>query len=218
MDIQSFIAATQQHKIVPVFFHKDAQTVIQTVEAAYNGGVRIFEFVNRGSNGLETFTQVITYFKKYQDLYIGVGTIYNADTAAQFVYAGAQFIVSPGLVPALATYCIEAQVAYIPGIGTITEAITAMHLGCEMVKLFPANVIGVDFAKALKSVMLDMAIMPTGGIEPTKTSLSQWFHAGVNCVGMGSQLFDKNTIALGDFDKLKRDIAIAVTIAAALNS
>lgn len=218
MDITQFIQLTKSHKIVPVFFHQDANVVINTIEASYKGGVRIFEFVNRGLNGLETFKTIIPYFNKYEDLVIGVGTIYDSKTAAQFVEAGAQFIVSPGLVPELANYCVQNNIAYIPGIATITEATTAMHLGCEMIKIFPANVIGSAFAKAVKSVLPQLAIMPTGGINPTENGLSEWFNAGVNCVGMGSQLFDKLKINNGDFKGLELDIEKAVKTALMLQS
>ncbi len=218
MRIQDFISLTSDHKIVPVFFNESAAITIQTMEASYLGGVRIFEFVNRGSNGIETFTEAVKHFEKYPDYIIGVGTIYDSATAREFVAAGAQFIVSPGLVPELGSYCIQNNMAYIPGIATITEATTAMHLGCEMIKIFPANVIGSAFAKAVKSVLPQLAIMPTGGIIPTSNGLEEWFNAGVNCVGMGSQLFDKNKINKGDFENLQIDIQQAVDIATQLYS
>lgn len=218
MKIQDFINLTNDHKIVPVFFNESAAITIQTMEASYQGGVRIFEFVNRGSNGIETFIEAVNHFKKYPDYVIGVGTIYDSATARKFIDAGAQFIVSPGLVPELATYCVKSDMAYIPGIATITEATTAMHLGCEMIKLFPANVIGSAFAKAVKSVLPQLAIMPTGGITPTASGLGEWLKAGVNCVGMGSQLFDKSKINSGDFMGLQDDIHKAVQVVSSLNN
>lgn len=217
MNTKNFIKLTEDHKIVPVFFNENSDVVIQTIQASYNGGVRIFEFVNRGTNGLETFTKLTSHFSNYTDLILGVGTIYDSKTAHLFIENGAQFIVSPGLVIELGEYCIGKGVAYIPGVATITETITAMHLGCEMIKIFPANVIGSAFAKAVKSVMPHLAIMPTGGVEPTSESMGEWFNAGVNCVGMGSQLFDKKKISGGDFSGLEKDILAAVEIAKTIN-
>ncbi len=213
MNNKEFIAYTAQHKIVPVYFHEDAHTAIKVVKASYDGGVRIFEFVNRGASGLATFQKITEHFKHLKDLKIGVGTIFDRATAQKFIAAGAQFIVSPGLVNELAEFCAEREVAYIPGVGTITEAITAMHLKCEMIKLFPANVIGSAFAKAVKSVMPHLAIMPTGGIEPTRESMKEWFAAGVNCVGMGSQLFNKQQIKDNNFTALTADIERSIAIA-----
>lgn len=217
MTNKEFIAYTVQHKIVPVYYHDDVEVVINVVQASYDGGVRIFEFVNRGASGLDTFKQVVAHFKNLGDLKIGIGTIYDSSTAQQFIDAGAQFVVSPGLVDELANYCYQKNVAYIPGVATITEAIKAMHLNCELIKLFPANVIGSAFAKAVKSVMPQLSIMPTGGVEPTQESLKNWFDAGVNCVGMGSQLFNKAQIQNGDYHALSNDISSAITIAATLH-
>jgi 2-dehydro-3-deoxyphosphogluconate aldolase/(4S)-4-hydroxy-2-oxoglutarate aldolase len=212
MNNKEFIAYTAQHKIVPVYFHEDTDTAIKVVQASYDGGIRIFEFVNRGKTGLATFQKITQHFKDYRDLKIGVGTIFDSQTAREFIKSGAQFIVSPGLVNELAEFCEAHDVAYIPGVGTITEAITAMHLKCEMIKLFPANVIGSAFAKAVKSVMPQLAIMPTGGIEPTRDSMKEWFAAGVNCVGMGSQLFNKQQIKDSNFTTLTADIERSIAI------
>lgn len=217
MEINKFISLTEDHKIIPVFYHENSDIVINTIQASYDGGIRIFEFVNRGTNGLEIFKIISNHFSNHTDLIIGVGTIYDSITAKEFVELGAQFIVSPGLVIELGEYCNKNKVAYIPGVATITEVITAKQLGCEMIKIFPANVIGSAFAKAVKSVMPSIAIMPTGGIEPSKSSLSEWFNAGVNCVGMGSQLFDKKKINQGDFSSLRNDIANAIAIVKSLN-
>ncbi|WP_124980275.1 bifunctional 4-hydroxy-2-oxoglutarate aldolase/2-dehydro-3-deoxy-phosphogluconate aldolase [Nonlabens xiamenensis] len=215
METKQFIELTQQHKIVPVFYHSDIEVVIQTIQASYDAGVRIFEFVNRGDNGLESFTRAVKHFHDYSDLCLGVGTLFDVDTATGFVAAGAQFMVSPGWVDELARYAATCNLAYIPGIATISEAITAKNAGCQMIKIFPANVVGPAFAKAVASVLPDLAIMPTGGIEPTKESMGAWFKAGVNCVGMGSQLFDKKKIADGDFHGLAMDIRQAVQTAKA---
>ncbi|MGB5983057.1 MAG: bifunctional 4-hydroxy-2-oxoglutarate aldolase/2-dehydro-3-deoxy-phosphogluconate aldolase [Nonlabens sp.] len=211
MDYSSFIAQTDHHKIIPVFYHRDPEVAIAVVKASYDGGVRIFEFVNRGANGLDVFKSVVDAFKDHKDLVLGVGTIFDSQTASSFIEAGAAFVVSPGLVGELANFCTENNVAYIPGVGTITEAMRAKHLGCRMIKIFPANVIGSAFAKAVKSVMPELTIMPTGGIEPTVDSMKQWFDAGVSCVGMGSQLFDKKKIAQNDFQALQADIFDAVS-------
>ena len=178
--------------------------------ASYDGGVRTFEFVNRGSNAAETFKALIELKDKWPDLEIGIGTIYDLDTAKKFIDLGAAFVVSPCLVEDVATYCRDQQVAYIPGIATIKEAFNATQLGCKMIKIFPANVIGSAFAKAITSVLSELAIMPTGGIEPSTDGLKEWFDAGVNCVGMGSQLFDKNKISNKDYKGLSNDIAEAI--------
>lgn len=210
MNITEFIQRTEAHKIVPVFYDQDLETCIDVVNASYQGGVRTFEFVDRGSNAIEIFKSLMDNMKRWPDLIIGIGTIYDLNVCKQYIEQGAAFIVSPCLVEEVAVYCKEVDVAYIPGVGTIKEAFNASQLGCQMVKIFPANVIGSAFAKALTSVLQNIAIMPTGGIEPTVEGLDNWLSAGVNCIGMGSQLFDKNKIRNKQYGKLSEDISLAI--------
>jgi len=217
MTIKEFIARTDQHKIVPVFFHKELDTVIEVVDASYKGGVRTFEFVNRGDNAPETFQELMVQKHRWPDLEIGIGTIYDLKSARMYLDMGASFVVSPCLIEEVASHCSQHQFAYIPGVATIKEAHTALSLGCEMVKIFPANVIGSAFAKALSSVLPTIAVMPTGGIEPSIEGLKEWFDVNVNCVGMGSQLFDKNKISNKDYPGLSNDILNAVENAKSLN-
>ncbi len=210
MNTQKFIEKVTTHKIVPVFYHADPDVVLQTVAAAYRAGVRIFEFVNRGENALETFKMLVNEQHHFPDLTLGIGTIYTAQTAHLFIDAGAQFIVSPCFVEDVANICNKLDIIYLPGIATITEAFTASKSGCKVVKIFPASVIGYAFAKALKSVLPQLYMMPTGGIEPTKEDMLAWIQAGVICIGMGSQLFDTEKIKSGNFNELSDDIARAV--------
>ncbi len=217
MTIKEFIARTDQHKIVPVFYHADVDTAVAVVDAAYTGGVRTFEFVNRGENALAIFKQLMGQLTRWPGLAIGIGTIYDLPTASKFIDAGATFVVSPCLVDTVAAHCSKHQIAYIPGIATIKEAFDAQSLGCGMIKIFPANVIGSAFAKAVSSVLPTLAIMPTGGVEPTIEGLREWFNAKVNCVGMGSQLFDKDKINKKDYSGLSNDIKTAIQNAESLN-
>lgn len=210
MNAKQFLEKTNLHKIVPVFYHSDLDTTLGTIKAAYEGGVRIFEFVNRGTNGLDTFKSIMASSDLFNDLTIGIGTIYDAATAQSFIDAGAQFVVSPCFVEEVAQLCNAHNIVYLPGIATIKEAHTASLYNCTIVKIFPANVIGSAFAKALKSVLPELHMMPTGGIEPTAASMKPWIDAGVCCIGMGSQLFDKNKIAGKQFKELSKDIAQAI--------
>lgn len=211
MNTQEFLNTVAQHKIVPVFYHADATVVMQTVAAAYRGGVRVFEFVNRGENALETFKTLVKELHNFPDLTLGIGTIYTAQTANLFIEAGAQFVVSPCFVEEVANLCKNQDIIYLPGISTITEAFTASQSGCKVVKIFPASVIGSAFAKALKSVLPQLHMMPTGGIEPSKAGMEEWIKAGAICIGMGSQLFDTSKMEAHNFNNLSEDIARAVT-------
>lgn len=210
MNTKQFLETTQHHKVVPVFFHKDPAVVLHVIQASYKGGVRMFEFVNRGDNGLDTFKYVVSELHRFPGLILGIGTIYSAQIAKQFIDAGAQFVVSPCFVEEVALICNKYDIIYLPGIATIKEAFTASQSGCKVIKIFPASVIGSAFAKALKSVLPALEMMPTGGIEPTKEGMNEWIQAGVCCIGMGSQLFDKSKISAGAFTDLTNDIAVSI--------
>jgi 2-dehydro-3-deoxyphosphogluconate aldolase/(4S)-4-hydroxy-2-oxoglutarate aldolase len=80
---------------------------------------------------------------------------------------------------------------------------SAKSLGATFIKAFPGNLLGPAFIRAVLSVLPDLKMMPTGGVEPNKINLKSWFDSGVVCVGMGSQLFDKNALLKGDYDSLE---------------
>lgn len=192
--------------MIPVFNHSNIETCKKVLDATYAGGVRVFEFTNRTDNSLNVFTELYKYAQKYDDLILGIGTIFTEKQAKDFISAGADFIVSPALVEEVITTCYENDILSIPGCATLTEVYRAYKLGCQTVKAFPGNLLGPAFVKSIKSVLPNIEVMPTGGVKPTKDNLSEWFDAGVICVGMGSQLFKKEDIESGNFSKLSNDI------------
>lgn len=198
--------------MIPVFNHKDIDIAKKVMDTSYQAGIRVFEFTNRESNALEVFKNLKIYGEKYDDLILGIGTIFTREEARRFSFAEADFIVSPALVPDVAVYCNMKGRFWIPGCATLSEVYQAKTLGATMVKAFPGNLLGPGFIKAVLSVLPDIKIMPTGGVEPTKENLSVWFESGVHCVGMGSQLFDKKAIEEGDFTGLERNIKSALNI------
>lgn len=183
------ISIMEDTGLIPVFNHHHIETSKKVLDASYEGGIRVFEFTNRGENALEVFSELKKYASKYEDLILGIGTIFDVDTAKHFLDKGAQFIVSPALVPELAAFAAEKNILWIPGCSTVTEVYRASKLGAELVKAFPGNMLGPAFVKAIKSVLPWIKIMPTGGVSPDKANLKSWFVTGVTCVGMGSQLF-----------------------------
>ncbi len=196
--------------MIPVFNHTDIETCKKVLDATYRGGVRVFEFTNRTDNSLEVFTELYKYAQKYTDLILGIGTIFTKEQTEKYIAAGADFIVSPALIEEVITTCYENDILAIPGCATLTEVYNASQLGCQTVKAFPGNLLGPAFVKSIKSVLPNIEVMPTGGVKPTKENLSEWFHSGVICVGMGSQLFSKTDIDSGNFDKLSTDIKQAL--------
>lgn len=190
--------------MVPVFYHSDLEVSKQVVKACYEGGVRAFEFTNRGDFAHEIFGELVKWAaKECPDMILGIGSIVDAGTASLYLQLGANFVVGPLLNPDIFKVCNRRQVAYIPGCGSVSEIGYAQELGAEVVKVFPAgNVGGPSFVKNVKAPMPWSSIMVTGGVEPTEDNLTKWIEAGVTCVGMGSNLFPKDVITAKDWSKI----------------
>ena len=198
MQIMEALARTG---MVPVFYHADAEVAKQVLKACYEGGVRAFEFTNRGDFASEVFIQLVKFAaKECPEMILGIGTIVDAPTAGMYIQYGANFIVGPYLNAEVGRVCNRHLVPYVPGCGSVTEIGQAQELGCDVTKVFPAgNVGGPSFVQNVKAPLPWSNIMATGAVEPTEENLKAWFKAGVFCVGMGSQLFPKEVIAAGDW-------------------
>lgn len=189
-----------QTRMVPVFYHKDAAVACAVVKACYDGGVRTFEFTNRGDMAHEVFRELIRFAEKEcPELALGVGSVVDAPTAALYIQMGACFVVGPLLNSDVAKVCNRRGVPYTPGCGSVTEVGQAQELGCDIVKVFPGDVLGPKFVKGLMAPMSWSRIMVTGGVEPTEENLTAWMKAGAFCVGMGSKLFPKDKVADEDW-------------------
>ena len=190
--------------MVPVYYNKDVEIAKQVVKACYEGGVRAFEFTNRGDFAHEVFAELIKFAtKECPELVLGVGSIVDAGTASLYLQLGANFVVGPLFNPEIAKVCNRRLVPYTPGCGSVSEIGFAQEVGCDLCKIFPAgNVGGPSFVKNIKAPMPWSMIMATGAVEPTEENLSAWFKAGVTCVGKGSKLFPKEMIAAGNWEAI----------------
>ena len=199
-DKQAVLAKMGQTGMVPVFYNKDAETAKQVVKACYEGGVRAFEFTNRGDFAHEVFAEVVKYAaKECPEMAMGVGSVVDAATAALYIQLGACFVVGPLFNPDVAKVCNRRLIPYTPGCGSVSEVGFAQEAGCDLCKVFPGDVLGPKLVKGMMAPMPWSKLMVTGGVEPTKENLTSWFKAGVFCVGMGSKLFPKEVVAAGDW-------------------
>lgn len=185
--------------MVPVFYNSDIAVSRAVLKACYDGGVRVFEFTNRGEKAVEVFKELIVYAKTLPGMILGVGSISFGKDARRFIRLGANFVVGPQYVPAVRRVCRWHHIPYVPGCGTISEVGRAQRAGCDICKVFPGDVLGPSFVKGLKAPMPWSRLMVTGGVKPTEENLSAWFKAGVCCVGMGSNLFPKEAVAAADW-------------------
>jgi 2-dehydro-3-deoxyphosphogluconate aldolase/(4S)-4-hydroxy-2-oxoglutarate aldolase len=202
--------------IVPVFYHADTEIAKQVVKACYEGGIRVFEFTNRGDFAQEVFAELVKWARREcPGMILGIGSIVDAPTAALYIQLGANFVVGPLLNPYIFKVCNRRQIAYSPGCATTTEIGYAQELGAEIVKLFPGgDVGGPSFVKNIKGPMPWSKIMVTGGVSPSEESLSAWFKAGVTCVGMGSNLFPKEVLANREWGKITELCRLCISVIA----
>jgi len=211
---QQVVSGMKRAGVVPLFTHNNADDAQQVLEASYHGGIRTFEFTNRRENSFEVFTHLLTVAKKYPDLMLGIGTIMDGATTKKFLDAGADFIISPILKLEMAEVCKKYEALWIPGCATLTEIVTAKDHGAEIIKLFPASVLGPGFVSSIMPVLPGLQLMITGGVEPNEKNLTQWFKAGATCVGMGSQLFTKEILMQKDWSLLQQTVTECLDIAA----
>lgn len=190
--------------MIPVFYHKDAEVCKNVVKACYDGGIRVFEFTNRGDFAHEVFNEINKWaIKACPEMIMGVGSVIDQGTASLYIQIGTNFIVSPLIDEDMAKVCNRRKIAWSPGCGSVTEINRAHELGAEVVKIFPGSSVGgPDFVSGVKGPMPWASIMPTGGVSPDEANLKGWFKAGVHCVGMGSQLFPKDVIESGNYQAI----------------
>ena len=197
------IQTMKQTGMVPVFYHSDAETAKHVLKACYDGGVRAFEFTNRGDFAQEVFGELVKYARKeLPGMIVGVGSVVDAPTAAMYIQLGANFVVGPLFNQEIAPVCNRRLIPYCPGCGTVSGVGAAPEAGCDLCKVFPGDVLGPAFVKGLRAPMPWSQIMVTGGVKPERENLEAWFKAGVTCVGMGSNLFPKDAVASADWDRI----------------
>ena len=190
--------------IVPVFFNSDIEIAKNVLKACFEGGIRAFEFTNRGDFAITVFRDLSMWAQKEcPDMILGAGTILDAPTAALYIQMGANFIVSPSFNEEVARLCNRRGIPYTPGCGSVTEICNAQEMGCDLVKVFPAGSVGgPKFVKDVLGPLPWTMMMATGSVEPTEENLGAWKKSGVTAVGMGSKLFPKEAILAGDWQMI----------------
>ena len=174
---------------VPTFTPFDPDAARRVVCACRDAGAPVIEVMNRAAGTLALFRDLVAWAAvELPEVILGAGTIYDAPTAALFIDAGANFIVSPIFGADVARLCNRHRIAYLPGCGTATEVSNAEELGVEIVKLFPAAAIdGPAFIRGIHGPSPMTRIMPTN-VEATEDETRSWFAAGAACLGVGPHL------------------------------
>lgn len=198
--------------LVPLFYNADVETSIELASACSRAGAKVIEFTNRGEMAYPVFTELIKHFAKADpSIVLGVGSIIDAPTAALYMASGANFIVGPSFNPEIARLCNRRKILYMPGCATETEISTAEEHGAEICKVFPGETVGGPaFVKGVMAPCPWHRLMPTGGVDATEASVSEWIKAGAAAVGMGSKLITAQAVRDKDFDGIAAKAAQCV--------
>jgi 2-dehydro-3-deoxyphosphogluconate aldolase/(4S)-4-hydroxy-2-oxoglutarate aldolase len=184
-----------QVPIIGIIRGAETKAVEGAVAAAVKGGIRSLEIT---LNRAEACEQIGEIKKRYgAEIELGAGTVLDPEAAARALDAGAEFIVTPALLPDVIAFCKERNVTVFPGAMTPSEVLSAHKAGADMVKVFPASILGAAYIKSLKGPFPDIRLMPTGGV--TVERVQGYFQAGASALGVGSELFKKEWMEKGDW-------------------
>lgn len=190
--------------MVPLAYVADINKAKKVVDACYAGGLRSFEFTNRGVGAHKVFDALAEHCRNnYPDMYLGIGSVVDPGTASLYIQLGAAFIVGPTIDEDVVKVCHRRKVAWMPGCFTPSEIARAEGLGAEIVKLFPGNAVAPGFISAYRGPSPQTTIMVTGGVTSERSNLERWFGEGAAAVGMGSQLIKNDWIKAGEFGKME---------------
>jgi 2-dehydro-3-deoxyphosphogluconate aldolase/(4S)-4-hydroxy-2-oxoglutarate aldolase len=204
--IQKVTEAIVAQGMLPLYFNSDENVTIEVLRAIYRAGIKAVEYTSRGETAMSNFAKMVQVRNaEMPDLLLGIGTIKNLHQAQEYYTIGADFFISPGFVPEVATFLKSKSVLYSPGCMTPTEIIAAENAGVKFIKLFPGNMLGPDFLSGIKDIFPNLRFMPTGGVDTTRANIEGWFKAGVSAVGMGSKLISKQLMADKDYKTIEAE-------------
>ena len=185
--------------IVAVVRAPDSDQLVHVARALADGGVDVVEITMSVPNALDVLRQVRQELG--DRLLLGAGTVLDAETARAVLLAGAEFIVAPTLNLDVIRLCRRYGKLVMPGAFTPTEILTAWEAGADIVKVFPADVVGPAFFKALRGPLPQIRLMPTGGVD--LTTAADFLKAGACCLGIGGQLVEPKAVAERNFDRIR---------------
>ncbi len=193
-----------KRKAIAVIRVKEEDKLQKVIEAVHAGGVSVVEITM-------TVPNAITLIEKMSErldnnIIIGVGSVLDRKTAEDAIKAGAKYVVSPVFKKEIVETAQKAGVPVMPGCFTPTEIQTAYEEGADVIKVFPADIVGMNFFKAVLAPMPHLKLMPTGGVS--LTNAGDWLNAGACAVGIGSALLDKKAIIENNYGKLTENAKI----------
>ena len=179
--------------VVAVIRASSADAAARIAHACVDGGIQALEITFTVPNAAAAIAELTQRYPSTQ-VAVGAGTVLDAETARAAILAGAQFVVSPSSDAATARLCRRYQVAYLPGAATAGEIVRALEDGADIVKVFPGEVLGPAFVKAVRGPLPHAPLMPTGGVS--LENAEQWIRAGCVALGVGGELTKGDAAAM----------------------
>lgn len=178
------ITRLESARLVAVVRHSDAAAAAQIARACISGGIRVVEITWTVPEAAAILRSLAA--SAGEEVLFGAGTILDEVQLDEALAAGASFVVTPGVVPAVLDRCLETSVAVLPGVLTPTEALDVFRRGVRTAKLFPASTVGPAHVASLRAILPDLQLVPTGGVD--ELNAAEWLDAGAVAVGLGSSL------------------------------
>jgi 2-dehydro-3-deoxyphosphogluconate aldolase/(4S)-4-hydroxy-2-oxoglutarate aldolase len=201
---KKIVDLVKEQGIVPIYSHPDAYVSIRILHSLYKAGCRVIEYSHHGENAVTNFLQLRKVAdKELPGLQLGAGRIKNKIEATEYINEGANFIACPGVIEAVATLADNNDLLWIPTCATPTEVILADELGALLVKLFPGSLSGPSYLAAIKEIFPGLWFMPTGNVDITEESITNWFKSGASAIESGTNLINGNLVETKDYDGLE---------------
>lgn len=206
------LARARATGVLAVLRAPSPELALEASEAIIRGGITGIEVTFSTPDAPSVIRELIA--RHGDAAYIGAGTVTTAEQATLAADAGAEFLVSPGTLPALTRAMLDTGRVVMTGAMTPSEVMGALDLGVDVIKIFPASLGGPAYLGALRGPFPDAPLMPTGGVNPD--NLAAWFAAGAVAVGAGGDLANSASIAASDWDDIEqRSVRFAGSLAAA---
>ena len=200
MDKRSAMQIIEESGVIAIMRAQSSGQLLQAADAIQAGGVQAIEVTMTTPGALEVIAEAR---KRYgAELLFGAGTVLDPETGRAAILAGAQFVVAPTLNLGLIEMCLRYSIPVMPGAYTPTEALTAWEAGADIVKIFPADVGGPAYLKAIRAPLPQLKLCPVGGVD--LDTAADFIKSGAACLGVGSALINQKLLDSGDFAELTR--------------
>ncbi|MEW6507665.1 MAG: bifunctional 4-hydroxy-2-oxoglutarate aldolase/2-dehydro-3-deoxy-phosphogluconate aldolase [Bacteroidota bacterium] len=198
MNKEKIVEEILRRRAVAVLRIKEPEKLKKVIEALYAGGLSVVEITMTVPNAIQLIEKMSNELNK--NIIIGVGSVLTKNVADDAIKSGAKYVVSPIFKKEIIETAHKYDVPAMPGCFTPTEIQTAYENGADIIKVFPADVLGMDFFKSILAPMPHLKLMPTGGVN--LVNAGEWLKAGACAVGVGSALLDKAAIEKENYSKL----------------